>query len=220
MLIFFFMQLPSGVFSLFYHYSLGKTTAKKADDKSLSFIIGAEFFAAITWIFIYFIMFVIFYNVPNVYGIFYYIMAGTFFAEAIAVLFFYYRRGKATALFIPRTIANGILNHIKKNKSRSDCIILGATSGLFELIFTLPLYIISTSILTNFETFPSTLIIVVFIIVSILPLLIIRGAFRLGSNLAEIERFRVKIKPFIKIFMFFSFLLIAIATIYLGVNYG
>lgn len=220
MLIPFFMQFVPGVFALFYHYSLGKTTTQKADDKSLSFIIGAEFFNAAIWLLIYFLAFLFFYNVPGPHDIFFYIMAGIFIAEAIAVLFFYYRKGKSTALFIPRSITNGIIANIKKNKTRSDCIVLGAMSGLFELIFTLPAIIISTSILTNFETFPSTLIIVISIVMSVLPLFIVRGAFRLNHNLAEIERVRVKIKPFIKFILFFSFLFLAAATIYLGAHYG
>lgn len=217
MLISFCLQLTPGTFALFYHYALGKTNAKKADDQSLSFILGVEIFITAIWLLIYFSIFLFFYYNFNFSNIVFYIMAGVFFAEAIIMPFLYYRKGNSTALFIPRRIAKGILNRIAKIRNRSDCILLGALTGLFELIFTLPLYIISASILLNFDALPRVLTIALYLTLSVLPLFIIRCSFRLGHNLADIERFRVKIKPAIKITLCTSFLLLALATIYLGV---
>ena len=222
MLIPFFMQLIPGAFSLFYHNALGKTTAKKADDRSLSFILGVEIFTVLIWLIVYSLTFLLFYHVIDSSSrIFPYVMAGIFIAEAFAVLLFYYRRGKSTALFISRRIANSIVAKIEKHKNRSDCILLGAIIGIFELIFVLPCYIMSSAILVNSTTLPHILIVIAFPIISILPLFAVRNAFRFGSNLAEIQRFRVKIKPSVRFTLFISFILLAACTIYLGViNHG
>ena len=222
MLISFCMQLPSGTFALFYHYALGKTNSKKADDQSLSFILGAEIFVTIVWLFIYFLTFTFFYNFPDFNNIFLCIMSGIFLAEALITFFFYYKKGKkSTALFISRSLAAGITNRIKKAHTRSDCILIGAFIGAFELLFTLPLYLISTNVLLNFPALPRIFFIAFYVLFSVLPLFIVRYAFRLNNNLADIERFRVKIKPLVKLIFFFSFLALSLATIYLGViNHG
>ena len=217
MLISFCLQLVPGTFAIFYHYALGKTSAKKADDRALNFILGVEIFATIVWLVAYFSMFAFFYNLPSLKSIFMFILAGISFAEAIAVIFFYYRKGRATALFIPRGVAKGIIGRAEKSKSRSDCIFFGALIGLFELIFTFPLYFISASVLLDFDATLRVPIIIFYVLLSILPLLITLWAFKLGNNLADVERFRVKIKPLVKTILFFSFVTIGLATIYLGV---
>lgn len=219
MLISFFMQLTPGTFALFYHYALGKTTAKKADDRSLSFILGVEIFTVVIWLLIYSLVLLFFYHFPHSTNIFFCVASAIFLIEALFAFFFYYRKGKSTALFISRHVATSILSHIKKLKNRSDCIILGAFIGFFELIFTLPLYIISASIFVNFNFLPHVTIIIIYIILSILPLFLIRSAFRFGHNLADIQRFRAKIKLPVRLVFLISFILLSLATIYLGVFY-
>lgn len=221
MLINFCLQLIPGTFALFYHYALGKTSAKKADDRSLSFIMGVEIFVTVIWLLAYFTVIAIFYNDnPIIKSVFFYTLAGIFIIESIFSLFFYYRKGRSTALFIPRKVAAGISTHAKKAKNRSDCILLGALSGFFELIFTLPLLFVCSSILMNFDTTLRVILITIYIILSILPLFIIHAAFHSGRNLADIQRFRVKIKPLIRIILSFSFLTIALSAIYLGAING
>lgn len=211
-----------GTFSIFYHYALGKTSAKKANDRSLSFILGVEIFISFAWLFVYAIIFAIFYNsidfCPN---LFFWIISGIFLAESIAILFFYFRRGKSAALFIPRCTATALSMHAKKAKTRSDAITLGFFASLPELIFTLPLYIISAIILLNTTVFPRALIILLYILVSIIPLFIIRFYYSTGHNLAEITRFRVRLKPILRLIISFLYFFLAIIILNLGViNYG
>ena len=84
-LIQFLMQLSSGIFMLFYHYALGKKSAKIADNLSLYFILGVEFFTAAVW-------FTVFLILPDASPILFWILAGILFAESLASLFFYYRK--------------------------------------------------------------------------------------------------------------------------------
>lgn len=221
MLITFCMQLPSGTFALFYHYALGKTSAKKADDRALSFILGTEIFATVFWLLIYFLTFTISYRFPNFYNIFLFIISGIFLAEALLTFLLYYKKGKTTMLFLSRKLAHSITHRAKNARTRSDCIFLGALVSTAELLFTFPLYLISTSVLLDFPALPRVFFVAFYVLSATLPLILIRCTFKLGYNLADIQRFRIKVKPFIKSIFFFSFLTLSAVTFYLGViNHG
>ena len=218
MLIQALMQLTPGVFTLFYHYALGKNSANKADDLSLHFILGTITFIVIIWLLIYASIFTIFYDKVEPYPAFLpWLMAGIFLAESIASLFFYYRKGKFTTLFIPRSIAKNLDSHAQKIKTRSDAFILGFFSGIPELIFTIPLYIISAIELMRFNFPLRPIFVIIYIIISIIPLFIIRTLYRHDHTLAKIEHTRIRAKLFIRIFFCISFLLLALAVVNLGV---
>ena len=212
------LQLVPGIFSIFYHSALGKNTRNKTDDLSLGFIFGTEIFVAIFFATMYSVFSFIFLNGGSCNQILLFILAGILFAEGLAFLLFYYRRGKGTALFIPRSIAKNISN--KTIKTRSDAILLGLFAGVPELLFTLPLYIVATIALLNVPNFSACLVIISYILLTTIPLFIIRTAYRAGRNLAEIERFRIKIKPFIRILIPLAYFAIASIIIQIGLANG
>ena len=216
------MQLVPGTFALFYHYAIGKNSSTKADNLSLYFILGTITLMATIWLLVYTFIFKVFYDKINFYLDFIpWIMTGIFFAESIASLFFYYRKGKFTTLFISRSVARNLNSHAQKTKNRSDAFILGFFSGIPELIFTLPLYIVTSIELMKINFSLRPLFIIFYIIISIIPLFIIRTLYRCDYNLAKIERARIHAKIFIRIFISISFTLLAIAVIGTGVfNYG
>lgn len=222
MLISAFLQLVPGTFSIFYHFSLSKTNAKKADDRSLGFILGSELFITFIWVAIYSLILSFFCNSPDFCpSSFFWIMSGILFAEAVAVFWFYYRKSKATALFIPRRTASTISNCARKAKSRSDAITLGFFAGLPELIFTLPLYVISAIILLNTTAISRALVVILYVLFSTIPLFIIRTAYRTGHNLADITRARTRFKPFFRLSLSILYVLLALAVLNLGIiNYG
>ncbi len=216
------MQLAPGIFALFYHYALGKNSSAKASNLCLYFILGTITFMATIWLLIYAFVFTVFYNNVDVcLNFFPWLMAGVFLAESIAGLFFYYRKGKFTTLFIRRSTAKSLSTHADKAKSRSDAFILGFFSGVPELIFTLPLYIVSVTELMKINSPLRSLFIVAYIVISIIPLLTIHTLYRQDYNLAKIEQIRIRFKPVIRVLISISFLILAIATISIGVlNHG
>lgn len=222
MLIQAFMQLTPGIFVLFHHYALGKKSTKKANNLDSYFILGIIVFIVATWLIIYNLIFIIFRDKPDFSsGPYPWIMTGIFFAESFLGLFFYYRKGKFTTLFISRSSANSYFNQAKQVKTKSDAFTLGFLSNIPELLFTLPLYIISATELMKITFFPRALIILAYIIISILPILFFRTLYLLGRNLAEIEQLRIRIKPLVRIVLFAGFLLLAFATIKTGIiNHG
>ena len=218
MLIFLFLQILPGTFAIFYHFALAKFSRKKSDDLSLSFILGTEIFMATSWLLVYSIVYAIFtggnFNNPSFS---FFLLGGITFALAIVSATCYFRRGKTTATFLPRRIVNGIIARIIAIKTQKDAIILGFFTGVFELIFTLPIIVAANIILQNTGAIPRALVIIIAIICTIIPLFIIRWFFRHDYNLADIERLRIKLKPHYRIILCLTFFALTLALINLGI---
>lgn len=221
MLIQGFLQLTPGVFSIFYHHTLGKTTAKKADDQSLSFILGTEIATAAFFLIVYF--FVTFFAAEKALlnQTFLWVMTGIFAIEAIFTFFIYFRPGKknknTTKLFIHRHLAESFVYRANNNKNRTDTILLGFLSTATELIFTLPLFIISSVQILNLSPRFNFVFIIAYIIIATIPLFTIRTLYRTGHNLAEIEKLRIKRKFLFRIVIAASYVGLAILTFISGV---
>lgn len=215
MLILASMQLAPGTFSIFYHFMLGKYSRKKADNLSLSFIFGTELFMVAIWLLTYFILYAFFTNLTD-YQIFLWIFAGISVAESVSFFLFYFRSPasrKSTALFVPRRFTNTIMNRITTIKTRKDAFLLGFFIGVPELVFTLPLFIITNTILLNTTLIPTAFTIALIVFITILPLFVVRTLYRAGYTLASIHRFRVHLKPTIRILLPLGYLIIAIILI-------
>ena len=207
------MQLPAGIFSIFYHRALGKKSQKNLPANTLFFVLGTLVFnLTIITILCIFIFSAYHYTKPN-YNLLSWIKTGILFAESVLSLFFYYRGKGTTELFISRTTAKSLKNEAEKVKTRFDAFVLGFMAGIPELFFTLPLYITVIVNLINISVAWRTAVMACFLIANILPLFSVCFSFRTGHNLAEITKFRLRIKPFIRVFLCASYLLLAIFTL-------
>lgn len=218
MLIMASLQLVSGVFALFYHYALGKFSKKQAATLSLFFILGSEIIAAFLFIAATFLSYVLFLNDLNPRNnILTWIFAGILIALSFASFFFYFRypHSKDSRLFIPRKFAKTLYLRAAKVKSPSDAFTLGAFANIPELIFTLPLYIITATeiIYTHTEYFADDFLTILYILVPTIPLFILYYSFRSGRNLADIIKSRIRDKAFHRLCLGFSYLTIAILII-------
>lgn len=213
------LQLPSGIFTIFYHSALAQNSRRKADDLALDYIFGVELFLAIFFMSVMFITTSIL-SVLDLSPIFFFILSGVFFAEAFAAFKFYFRKSAATALFLPRRIAENYRLHAEKSKSRLDAVALGLFSGVPELLFSFPLFIAASLAAAFLPPLSGALIIIIYIIVALIPLFSFRTLFRRDYNLARITRLRIKLKPYVRALMAVIYLIIAILFIILGVTYG
>ena len=215
------LQLNPAIFAIFYHHTLGKTSAKKTDDQALSFILGTELFTALFFLTIYFLVNFLDATFEPDYNILMWVMGGIFALETLLVFFFYFKLGKksknTTKSFLPRPVAKGILHRISKTKNRTDTILLGFLAASTEIIFVLPLYIIIAIQIIHLASRFSSLFIIAYIVVTTLPLFGARMLFRTGHNLAEIERRRVKRKTLFRFLITISFAVLSTLTILAGV---
>lgn len=211
MLILAFLQFVPGIFLLFNHHAFGKYSKAKATDLAVFFILGVETAIAFTFLVVYSILCI---TPATVFVIdsnmFVWVMAAIFFILSIAMLLLYYRRGRGTKLFISRRTANHFQTKIKTIKSRSDAFVFGLVSTFPELIFTLPLYLISAISIMRLDinNYERSGIIIISSIVAIIPLLIMHFSSH-THHLADFIRFRFKNKPFFRICLSLSYFLIA-----------
>lgn len=220
MLILAFLQLTPGVFALFRHYANGRFSRKKAAMLSTFFAIGTETVAASLFICALLSANAFFFYSPRPEtGFLSWILVGILLALALICLLCYYRSGTGSQLFIPRRCAAALENYAASATTRSDAFVLGALSGVLELPFTLPLYLISAIALIQLTAAfgPSDLLAIPFILAPTAPLFALRLRFRTNYNLADIMRARAHDKVFIRILLVFSYVSLAILFIYLGV---
>ena len=217
MLIHSSMQLVPGIFALFYHSGLSKSSASKTDDLSLSFILGSELFSATIFIAIYSAILSLSFIDESIRNILSWVLIGFLFIEIPAIIFLYYRKGKGSSLFISRKSAINLSRHAESIKNRTDAMLLGMFSGVAELPFTLPLFVIVSNEAIGLTNGQNGILIIIYIIVTTIPLFIIRRCFRSGLNLADIARFRAKNKLFFKIILAFGYLLLATTLITTGI---
>ena len=222
MLIMALLQLVPGVFLLFRHYASGKYSARKASDLALFFILGVETAVVIIFLSLYFIITAISATIIDFNNEYYYWFMSTIFVIiCFAILFCYYRKSTGTKLFISRSLAHKLDHKARTAKSRSDAFMLGITSIIPEIIFTLPLFIISITSITSVvaESVLRSGLIILFAISAILPLIIYNIAFTTNHHLASFIKFRFKNKTFIRLIISFLYLSLSIIII-IGILHG
>ena len=212
MLILVSMKLVPGVFSLFYHYASGKYATKKVDDLAIFFLLGAESFYVATFIILNVLTIGLFkLGVDLDAQIFFWIIAGILIALGFSFLLFYFRRGKTTELYISRKTSKNFSLLAKNVKNRSDAFVLGFVSNFPELLFTLPLFLIPLFEITKnlTDSISCTLVLVIYMLVALTPLLFTLIYFKVGNNLANLRKSRLKNKTFFRFFVPILYFLLA-----------
>ena len=196
-----FFQLIPGIFAYFNHYTHGKYSYKRASDLATFFILGVETAVVLVFLCLYTILCcspAITFIIDS--EIFAWILAGIILALAFVIFGLYYRSGPGSKLFISRRLATSFNTRITSAKFRSDAFILGLISIVPELIFTLPIYLITLITILHLDLISPARagIIILFAFIAILPLFIIRTFTSTTHNLADYLKFRFKNKTFIR----------------------
>jgi len=214
-----FLRVAPSVFTVFYHYASAKNPRDKLLDLSSYFIIGTEAMYAVILFLLYFSLFYFYEDNPGL-DMFLpiCIFAGVLATLGIFAWCFYYRKGDATELYIPRRFAKSLVLQAKAVKKPSDIFALGLASGLTEMFFILPVLMVTVTEIINFpgRTIWQPLLMIFFIIITMVPLMNVRKQFHFSrKNLAEIERERVKNKTLHRILLGAIYVSLATALIVL-----
>ena len=137
------LQLSLGALLLLYHASLGKHVRKKTRFLVDSYISGLGTLVFLSLGAIIFIL-------DRYFGKPLYIeelviVVGMLVALAIAAWFVYYRRGKSTELWLPRSVARFIDKRAKLTNSNTEAFSLGLLTSLAEMPFTLVLFVVAAN---------------------------------------------------------------------------
>lgn len=202
------LQLQLGALLLLYHSSLGKHVRKKTRTIVSSYIsgIGTLIFliiAAACFVFDRFFG-------KALYPEEIIIIIGMLVALALVMWSFYYKRGKSTELWLPRSVAKFIDHRAKETNSNTEAFSLGVLTSLAEMPFTLVLFIVAANSVLKLPGLWQLVAIVIYTVIAIIPAVILRFAVRRGSTITAIQRWRVKHKTFMRVISGAGFLVLGI----------
>ena len=202
------LQLPLGTLLLLYHASLGKNIRAKTKRLASSFIAGStlmNFLLLGTTLFL-----ILAIQAPGVLShTAYIVLSGLLIILGIIAWFFYYRRKGSTELWVPRHLAKYISSRAKSTNDTSEAFSLGLLIPLSEILFTLPILVLSADAVLHLNTINQAIGLIIFTIFGTLPLLILRVFIRKGRNVAEVQRWRLKNKSFFRFFTGAGFIILA-----------
>ncbi len=201
------LQLNLGALLLLYHASLGKHVKKKTRNLVDSYISGI---GMLVFLILATFAFVLdrYFEKP-LYPEELVIVAGMLVALAIAIWMFYYRRGRSTELWLPRSVARFIDQRAKTTSNNTEAFSLGVLTSLAEMPFTLVLFVVAANSLLELPPLYQILAVAGYTIITILPLVFFRLAIRRGQTVVDIQRWRVKHKNFFRIITGVGFITLA-----------
>ncbi len=201
------LQLELGALLLLYHASIGKHVRKKTKHLVSSYISGIGTLillglAAVAFVFDR-------YFGKALYAEELMIIVGMLVALATASWMFYYRRGRSTELWLPRSVARFIDKRAKLTNSNTEAFSLGLLTSLAEMPFTLILLVVAANSILDLPYLHQLLAVTGYTIIAILPSVILRLAIRKGQTVVDIQRWRVKHKTFFRVLTGVGFLVLA-----------
>jgi len=126
------------------------------------------------------------------------IACGLLIGVGLAVWFFYYRPGKGTSLWIPRSFARHLSDRSKATKSAPEAFSLGLTSVLSELIFIAAPMIISALVLVGLPGTWQLVGIAIYAVISLMTLVSVWVLIGSGHKLSSIQKWREDNKHFLQ----------------------
>ncbi|MBQ6130486.1 hypothetical protein IJI72_02240 [Candidatus Saccharibacteria bacterium] len=131
---------------------------------------------------------------------------------SLFILLFYYRRSspvRSTELWLPRLFARFLDARAKATHNLPEAFSLGFSTVLFELPFSLPLFLVSAVGLLSLTPSAQLLALFLFTVLAVAPLLVLRLKIRSGKNLADAQRWRLKNRDFLRFLTGFGFFVLA-----------
>ena len=117
---------------------------------------------------------------------------------ALLTIFFYYRKGRGTQLWLPRPAAEYVTTRAKKTKSSVEAFALGAMTVFTELPFTLaPLAIVaySTNAFSS-DRWLSVALLYAFLVMT--PLVFVAFYLSSGHKISAVQRWRESAKDYLR----------------------
>ena len=125
--------------------------------------------------------------------------SGLLIGLGVAVWIFYYRYRKAgTVLWLPRPMAEHLSRRSRKTIYSAEAFGLGLTSVVTELLFGIAPMLIAGLVLLHLDTPMQLVGLIVYTLVTVLPLLFIAVLVGGGRSLARIQRWRESNKRFLQ----------------------
>ncbi len=202
------LQLSLGALVLLYHESLGKHIKIKTKRLASNYILGAMLLIGLILTAMCYFISVL--TAGNLSLEALAIVTGILIALAISVWFFYYRSGRSTELWLPKTVSRYINRRAGKTESNVEAFALGMLANFAELPFSLVLFLVAADSVLLLPAYWQILGIFLYTMIAISPLAFLRFSVRKGKTVAEIQKWRNKNKNFFKVLAGCGFLTLAL----------
>ena len=127
------------------------------------------------------------------------VIIGVLLGCAIAMWAVYYRRGKNTQLWLPKNFTKFIQKRAKECSDGAEAFSLGLVSAFAEMPISLALFIVAANSILHLQDNLATLAAIIYPFFCCIPLFIMRAQVSSGKNLAEVQRWRIKNKSFLRV---------------------
>ena len=201
------LQMGIGTLLLLYHASLGKHIPKRTRGLVTNYILGNSLLTGLTVAGACFGVFVVCQGEMNPAMLT--IVVGILVALAISIWAFYYRFGKSTELWLPKSISRYIDRRARLTNSNTEAFSLGMLACFAEAPFTLILIVIVANSVLGLPQALQILAIAIYAALSVFPLLALRIAVRNGQTVVDIQKWRIKNKNFLRVISGMGFMVLA-----------
>lgn len=200
------LQLSLGGLILLYHSSMGRHRRRKTRYLAKSYIWGA---GAISFVIVCAGAFIM----QNTIGAalrqeWLMIAIGAIAACAFVMLFFYYRKGRGTELWVPKSISGYITRRARHANDNIEAFSLGMLSAFAELPITIALYFVVANCLL--QTSMPLLVAVLYVAIVVLPMFILKLTIKSGQNVVAAQKWRIRNKSFLRIISGSGFAVLAV----------
>ena len=202
------LQLGIGTLLILYHASLGKHITLRTRSLVTNYIFGNALLTCLSVSAAGFIIYIVCRGEMNPAMLT--IVMGVLIALAVSVWTFYYRRGKSTELWLPKSVARYINKRANVTESNTEAFGLGMLACFAEAPFTIMLIMVAGNSIVALPQALQILAIAVYTLLSVLPLLAMRVAVRKGQTIVDIQKWRIKNKNFLRALAGIGFLVLAV----------
>ncbi|MFV0484897.1 MAG: hypothetical protein ACK5MU_01545 [Candidatus Saccharimonadales bacterium] len=191
------LQLGLGCLLLLYHESMGKHIRARTRGLVSSFISGVGIIVFLLLSTACFLVINLFESAFSTEILA--VVIGILTALAIVMWFLYYKSGKTTELWLPKSVAHFVDNRAKVTNSNTEAFSLGVLTCFAEMPFIMILLLVAGNSILELPVEYRALAVAGYTIVTIIPLIILRLAIRSGKTVVDIQKWRMKNKTFLRV---------------------
>ena len=202
------LQLSFGGLILLYHASMGQHRRRKTRHLTTAYILGA---LVITMLAVSGIAFWISQLAGQALTLeMTLICVGVFIACAAIMWLLYYRRGKNTELWLPRSFTRFIARKAKSTDDSVEAFSLGTLSAFAEMPMSIAIFFVVANCILTVSAHLQLVALLGYLLVVALPMLALKFYVRTGNNAVMAQRWRVKNKTFIRFISSLSFMMLSV----------
>lgn len=206
------LQLSFGALILLFHSSISKHRRRKTSILAKSYILGTGAISFLSVAAIAFVLSVLFngnFDARTALMV----LVGILLVSSIVMWRFYFRKGSRTELWLPRSFAKFIGKRARETDDVIEAFSLGILSSFAEIPISLSLYVVAAYGVLSLSGYWQLFGLILYTALTILPLAILKLRIRTGSNVVEVQKWRVKNKAFLKHFSGWGFITLAVSVL-------